>query len=319
MNKLIGVTIGDIKGIGIHILINEWKKNNIKNFILITNYSIFEKFNLINKKRINVIKNNRILDYKKNKFNILNIKSKNQYTNIYDSLEAGYKLTKNYKFIGILTLPLNKIDIKKFVNKEFIDQTSFYSKLEKVKESNMIFIYKNKFFIPLTTHIELKKVSSYYKNQKDIYIKIISLIKTLKNDFGIKKPKILMAGINPHAGENGLISNEDDKLLKPIIKKLKKNMTYINGPVSGDTIIIDNNLLKFDTFIFTFHDQALIPFKIISNYNGVNFTSALSIIRVSPSHGTARNLVSKNLYSSKGIINCFKVIRKIHNNRKKIV
>ena len=83
MNKLIGVTIGDIKGIGIHILINEWKKNNIKNFILITNYSIFEKFNLINKKRINIIKNNRILDYKKNKFNILNIKSKNQYTNIY--------------------------------------------------------------------------------------------------------------------------------------------------------------------------------------------------------------------------------------------
>ena len=118
-------------------------------------------------------------------------------------------------------MPINKKKLN-LLNSNFIDQTTFFTKKDGKKISNMIFAYKNIYFVPLTIHLELKKVSRELK-QTDKYLKkIISLNKTIIRDFGIKNPKFIMAGINPHCGENGIISQEDEFLLKPIIKKLKK-------------------------------------------------------------------------------------------------
>ena len=103
-------------------------------------------------------------------------------------------------------------------------------------------------------------------------------------------------------------------LLKDKINKDKRGI-FIEGPISGDGIINNENLNNYDAFIFTYHDQALIPFKILSNYEGVNFTSNLNIIRVSPSHGTAEKLVGSNKVITKGITNCFKLIKQIKKNR----
>ncbi len=313
--KYIAVTIGDIKGIGIQILIKELLKNKLNNFILFTNLNIFKKKIIFPKKKINLIYDDTFFNYDRNKLNIYNFKTKNQYTNTLDSLKYAYNFTKKNYFKGILTLPLNKEKINKYVDKRFIDQTTFFSNKEKNLRTNMIFIYKNKFFIPLTIHIELKNVFKKFKNQNYILDKIKSLIETLKKDFNINKPKIIIAGINPHAGENNIISTDETKYLNPIINNLKKLNINITGPISGDSMINKENIKKYDAFIFTFHDQALIPFKIISNYQGVNFTSNLNIIRVSPSHGTAENLIRSNKVISTGVINCFNLIKKIHNNR----
>ena len=100
----------------------------------------------------------------------------------------------------------------------------------------------------------------------------------------------------------GLISNDEQKYLSPIIKAIKEKNINIHGPFSGDGIINKQNLLKYNAFLFTFHDQALIPFKILSNYEGINYTSNLKIIRVSPSHGTAMNVLNYNDLNSKGIV-----------------
>jgi len=318
MSKFIAVSIGDIDGIGIHLLVKEWVKGNLKNFILITNFKILYNSKIIDKNQINLINSkNEFKKFNNDKINILNINTKNKHTNSIDSLKTAYDYAKNGMFIGILTLPLNKNKINKFANKSFIDQTTYFSKLEKNNITNMVFHYKNKFFIPLTIHIELKNVHNYFKNKKLILNKIISLNKTIKKDFGIKKPRIIMSGINPHAGENGLISNDDNQYIKPIINFLKKNNININGPYSGDGVINKKNLRNYDVFIFTYHDQALIPFKIISNYEGVNFTSNLKIIRVSPSHGTAVDMIGKKDVNTKSIINCFKILKKIYKNRNK--
>ena len=107
----------------------------------------------------------------------------------------------------------------------------------------MVFHYRNKFFIPLTIHIELKEVVKSFKNSKMIISKINSLLNMLINDFKIKKPKLLISGINPHAGENGLISTDEIKYLNPIINKLKNKNIDITGPVSGDGMINEINLL----------------------------------------------------------------------------
>tara|TARA_B100001059_G_scaffold41568_1_gene33442 strand:+ start:3349 stop:4326 length:978 start_codon:yes stop_codon:yes gene_type:complete len=314
--KLICVTIGDIEGIGIHLFLKEFKKEKIKNFILITNINIFNKFIKISKNKINIINDEiNFKNYNKNKLNIYSFKTKNKNTNTIDSLKYAYELTKKKKFIGILTLPLNKFKLNKNVDKKFIDQTTFFSKKENQKNSNMIFYHKNKFFIPLTIHIELKTVHKLFKNKIMMLNKIENLLSTLKNDFKITKPKLIIAGINPHAGENNTISKDDKKYISPVIYKLKKRGIFIDGPISGDGIINQENLKKYNAFIFTYHDQALIPFKILSNYEGVNFTSNLDIIRVSPSHGTAENLIGSDKVISKGIINCFNLIKKINKNR----
>jgi len=314
-NKLICVTIGDIEGVGIHLLLKEFKKEKIKNFILITNIKIFNKYIKFSKKKINVVNEINFNNYNKKKLNIYSFKTINKNTNTIDSLKYAYEFTKKKKFIGILTLPLNKFKLKKLVDKRFIDQTTFFSNKEDQKYSNMIFYHKNKFFIPLTIHVELKKVHVLFKNKILMIKKIENLYSTLINDFKIKKPKLILAGINPHAGENNTISIDDNKYLSPIINKLKKSSIFMHGPISGDAIINNDNLKKYDAFIFTYHDQALIPFKILSNYEGVNFTSNLDIIRVSPSHGTAENLIGSNKAISKGIINCFSLIQKISKNR----
>jgi 4-phospho-D-threonate 3-dehydrogenase / 4-phospho-D-erythronate 3-dehydrogenase len=319
-NKLIAVTIGDITGVGIKIIIKEWKRKKINNFIIITNFKIFIKFNKneINKNQINVIDTlENYIAYKKEKLNIFNIEAKDIDENTLESLKIAYKYTKQKKFIGILTLPINKKRINSFADNKFIDQTSFFSNLENEKKSNMVFIYKKMFFVPLTTHIEIKQVHEYFKNKENIFNKIDSLNNTLKRDFNIYNSKYILAGINPHSGEMGLISNDDDEYLKPVIKKLRKRKIDIIGPVSGDSIINKNNLKKYNVFLFTFHDQALIPFKMISNFKGVNYTSGLDIIRVSPSHGTGKDLIKNNSYNSVGVLNCFKIIKEISKNRVK--
>ena len=313
--KLICVTIGDIEGIGIHLLLKEFKKEKIKNFILITNINIFNKYIKFSKNKINLLDELNFSNYDKKKLNIYSFKTKNKNTNTLDALKYAYDFTKKNFFIGILTLPLNKFKLKKSVNDRFIDQTTFFSNKESQKYSNMIFYYKNKFFTPLTIHVELKKVHKLFKNKIMMTKKIENLYSTLINDFKIKKPKIIMTGINPHAGENNTISKDDVRYLSPIITQLKKKGILIRGPISGDAIINTENLKKYDMFIFTYHDQALIPFKMLSNYKGVNFTSNLDIIRVSPSHGTAENLIGSNKVISQGIINCFNLIKKIERNR----
>ena len=318
-SNLTAVSIGDIKGIGIQILIKAWKRKKLGDFVLITNYELFNKYILQNKISLKIFKSsiiNNKISFQKNSFNIFDITAKSNNQNTLNSLIESYKLVKKKLFIGLVTLPINKKKINT-LNSKFIDQTTLLTKKDGKKISNMIFVHKNIFFVPLTTHLELKRVSKEYKNTEKYIKKIKSLNKTIIRDFGIKKPKFIIAGINPHNGENGIITNEDDILLKPIIYNLKKMKIDIHGPISPDAVVNKKNLDFYNCFIFTYHDQALIPFKLISEYSGVNYTSNLDIIRVSPDHGTAYDIVGKKKESSLGVINSFKLLKKISINRAK--
>ena len=318
MNKLIAITIGDINGIGIDILIKTWKKKKLKNFILITNIEILKK--VLKKRKIKLIlnqvnykKNN--INYLKNKFNIFSYNANSLEDNTYKSLKYSYSLCKNRKCIGIITLPLRKDIIRKKINKNFIGHTEFFQKIDKKNNSNMILFHKKIIISPLTTHIEVRKISKTISNKKFLFNQIFNLYKTLKFDFNIKKPKLIISGLNPHAGENGEIGTEEKNIIYPVIKKLQKKDININGPISADSLLIKKNFVEFDCFIFIYHDQALIPFKFISQFSGVNYTGNLNIIRTSPDHGTAYNLVGSNKISNKSFINCYKLINKIYNNR----
>ena len=322
-NKIIAVTIGDINGIGIEILIKLWKSKKINNFILVTNNKIFNKY-LIKKKiklPLKTFSKNKKDNFNKintKKFSIFDINAKNNYDNAYNSLLESYKLNNEKLCQGIITLPINKSIISRKVNKNFVGQTEFFEKLNNKKFANMIFYSKKLIVSPLTTHISINNISDKLKKKNFILNKIKKLISTLINDFSIQNPKIALAGLNPHAGENGTIGNEENKYIIPVLKQLKKEKIIIDGPFSADSLFVQKNIKYYDCFICCYHDQALIPFKIISEFNGVNYTGSLDIIRVSPNHGTAYDMIGSNKANSNSLLYCFRLANKIIMNRSKI-
>ena len=318
MAKFVGITIGDINGIGIDILIKSFRLNKINNFILFTNIKIIK--NYIQDRNIsinlNIIKSDNFdKNYVKDCLNIYSYKCSSLEDNTYKSLKYAYNYCIRKICIGIITLPLRKDLIKKKIDCKFIGHTEFFQKIDRKKYSNMILIHKKLIISPITTHVEVKKVSKIISDKNYLYNQIKNLHNTLIHDLNIKRPKIAISGLNPHAGENGEIGIEEIKYIKPTINKLKVDGIDINGPLSADSILIKNNLKKYNCFIFISHDQGLIPFKYISQFSGVNYTGNLNIIRTSPDHGTAYDLVGKKNISNKSIINCYKLIKKIHRNR----
>ena len=321
-NNLIAISIGDIDGIGIEILINLWKKKIVNKFVLFTNKRIFKNYLIKNKNKLNFNVVNLSYDkieFLNSKFNIFDIDTKNKIDNTYKSIIISYQLCKKNIFSGLITLPLNKELIIKKIDKNFIGQTELLEKIDKQNTSNMVFIYKRLIISPLTTHININKITKILSKKNYIFNKIKSINKCLKNDFKINNPKILISGINPHAGEKGKISNDENKILIPEINKIKKQNINIQGPISADAMLTTKNINKYDCFLFVFHDQALIPFKYISKFSGVNFTANLNIIRTSPDHGTAYDLVGKNKAIPHSLINCFNLINKINKNRNKFI
>jgi 4-hydroxythreonine-4-phosphate dehydrogenase len=253
------------------------------------------------------------LDYN-NYINVYNFKSKTKIDNTYNSLIESYNLTKLKYFIGILTLTINKEKIINNIDDQFVGQTEFYKNIDKKKNVNMLFVYKNLRILTLTTHIKFRKIIYYLNKKNFIYDKILSLNKCLKRDLNLLTPKMIISGVNPHASENSTIGNEEKKIIIPALRRIKKKNIHIDGPYSADSLLINKNK-EYDVFIFHYHDQALIPFKLLSKNKGINFTTGLDIIRVSPDHGTAYNIVGKNIAGTRGLINCFNFIKKITKNR----
>tara|TARA_B100001057_G_C22801980_1_gene931864 strand:- start:143 stop:1117 length:975 start_codon:yes stop_codon:yes gene_type:complete len=318
MNKVIAITIGDIKGIGIDVLLKSWLNNQLKNFILFTDHDKLLKYFKRNKIKIslNIIDlNKKNFNFNINKFNVFSYKSKTDEENTYKSLKLAYDFCiKNY-CIGIITLPLRKDKIIKSIDKRFIGHTEFYQKLDNKKQSNMVLFHKKIIVSPLTTHIEINKISEFIKDKTFIYNQLVNLNETLRIDFNIEKPKIILSGLNPHAGENGKIGKEEIKYLIPVVNKLKIKGINIEGPFSADSLLIRKNMKKYDCFVFIYHDQALIPFKFISQFTGVNYTGNLEIIRTSPDHGTAYDLIGSKNISNTSFLNCYKLINTIYKNR----
>jgi 4-hydroxythreonine-4-phosphate dehydrogenase len=146
----------------------------------------------------------------------------------------------------------------------------------------------------VTGHVPLAKVSETITKERIIQ-KANFLLKSLENDFGINKPKIAVLGLNPHAGEEGLLGEEEEKIIKPAIRELKDHNKYVFGPYPADGFFGMMHQTKFDGILAMYHDQGLIPFKSIAFSTGVNFTAGLPVIRTSPDHGTAYNIAGKNM------------------------
>jgi 4-hydroxythreonine-4-phosphate dehydrogenase len=141
------------------------------------------------------------------------------------------------------------------------------------------------------------------------------LNRSLTEDFKIRKPKIAVLGLNPHAGEEGMLGMEETEIIKPAIETLKKEDILVFGPYASDGLFGSGNNMKFDGILAMYHDQGLIPFKALVRNEGINFTAGLPIIRTSPAHGTAYDIAGKNLANHNSFRNALYAACDIYRNR----
>ena len=292
------VFLGDLDSINIELIHNShnYLKNKVK-YILLGNIKDASKYlSKINSKlEINEIYNPlNFENYKKNNLNFFNIENihKEKYQILLNQLSIANHLS-NSSQIDLVTLPVNKSVFKKRI--EFTGMTEYLAKINKI--NTIMLMHGEKFsVIPLTTHINLKDVRKYL-SKKYLNLKLTLINKQIHRriyELNFKSIKFLC--YNPHCSEENTIGNEDKKI-NEIIKKFKN----IYGPISADSAFnkIHNNLL----FISMYHDQVLIPFKIL-NKKGINLTLGLNYRRLSPAHGTARDIKYKNIANSSSYIAC---------------
>ena len=210
----------------------------------------------------------------------------------YDSIKSG--LTS-----AIVTNPVNKNSLL-YEGIKFSGQTELYAHLCQSENPVMLMMSDELKIVPLTRHIPISEVSqSINKSLLMNTVKVIS--NDLKKYFNISQPKIVVTGLNPHAGDNGLIGNEEINVIDPVIKELQKEKIDINGPASADSLFSTGNT-DSDIVICMYHDQALIPIKTISNFTAINITLGIDIIRTSPDHGTAYQIAKKAIADPSSLI-----------------
>nr|WP_298996253.1 4-hydroxythreonine-4-phosphate dehydrogenase PdxA [uncultured Allomuricauda sp.] len=206
------------------------------------------------------------------------------------SFEAAVKALKEEKIDVLVTAPINKNNIQSDTFK-FPGHTDYLA--QELEGQSLMFMVTDELKVGLLTdHIAVKDVAQAITPQL-IREKVNTIVKSLKMDFGIRRPKVALLGINPHSGDNGTIGEEDDKILKPIIQELFDQGTLVYGPYSADSFFGSNGHKKFDAIIAAYHDQGLIPFKTLSFGKGVNYTAGLNAVRTSPDHGTAFEIAGK--------------------------
>ena len=166
----------------------------------------------------------------------------------------------------------------------------------------------------LTDHVPVNEVAKNL-TEKLIFSKIQTVVKTLKQDFEIEKPKIAVLGLNPHSGDNGVIGDEEEKIMKPALKKLFEAGNLVFGPFSADGFFGSSQYEKYDAVIATYHDQGLIPFKTLSFGTGVNYTAGLDKIRTSPDHGTAYEIAGKGIANHESFKEAVYLAIDIYNKR----
>ena len=208
-----------------------------------------------------------------------------------NSIKKAVSLIQGKKASALVTNPINKWAIKQSSNFQFEGHTDFLASLDKRNNYSVMMLTNNNGFrvVPVTIHIPIKKVSEKLTKEL-IETTIIILNESLKSDFKVESPKILVTGLNPHAGENSKMGYEEVDTIIPVIKKLTELGLNLVGPVAADTAFTSQKRTNFDAFVCMYHDQALIPIKTISLNKSINITLGLSFVRTSPDHGTALDI-----------------------------
>lgn len=232
-------------------------------------------------------------------------------------LDEAIRLIKSRDIDCLVTCPVSKEAIN-LAGIDFSGHTEYLARAFRIKDYVMMLLNGRLKFSLITRHIPLKNVSRELESS-NIYGTIAMTEESLRKLFLIKRPRIVVCGINPHASDNGVIGKEEIGILKPCIDKIKKNLKFdIVGPLSSDIAISEASKGRYDCVIAIYHDQALIPLKLTGMGTGVNLTLGLPFVRTSPLHGTAFDIAKKPALADPGsLMEAIKLAVKCTLNLKK--
>ncbi|MBE9469572.1 MAG: 4-hydroxythreonine-4-phosphate dehydrogenase PdxA [Bacteroidetes bacterium] len=325
----VGISHGDINGISYEIIIKALLDNRIFDFctpivygsskvaayhrkaLNVSNFSLnsISKPEEANIKRANII--NCLDDNVKVEFG----KSTEIAGNAsFIALERATQDLKDNKIDVLITAPINKNNIQ---SKEFhFPGHTEYLKDKFNSDDVLMMMVSDVLRVGVVTgHIPISEVAEQI-TEENILKNLRLMNKSLIEDFAIRKPKIAVLGLNPHAGDHGVIGNEEKYIIGPSIEKARKENILAIGPYSADGFFGSNSFKQFDAILAMYHDQGLAPFKAISFDSGVNYTVGLPIIRTSPAHGTAYDIVGKNIASTNSFRQALYLACDIYKNRK---
>lgn len=309
-NTIVGISQGDYNGIGYEVILKTFADKRMLDFSTNVLYGSQEVANFYIKNldlpNYDLNLTNDTSNLRPNKLNIIDTNEKNlniepgQSTKkagemAFNSLERAVNELKRRKINVLVTAPINKDNIQsdKF---QFAGHTDYLAEVFKVEDYLMLMVQQDLRIGVITGHIPLKDVVENITTEL-INKKISVLNRSLEYDFGIRKPKIAILGLNPHASDNGLIGKEEEEIINPAIKKAQDEGSLVYGPFAADGFFASENYKNFDGILAMYHDQGLIPFKTLAFKDGVNFTAGLPVVRTSPAHGTAYEIAGKNLAS----------------------
>lgn len=230
------------------------------------------------------------------------------------SLETAIEKTISGEFDAIITMPIAKIALSR-VGWQFPGQTEMLATLCNISNPMMMLASDSIRVALATIHIPLQKVSSLI-TQSIIVERIEKIYESLQKDFAIISPKIAVLGLNPHAGENGNIGFEEINSINPAIKDCVKKGIDVQGAFPADGFFAHGEYKNYDAILAMYHDQGLIPLKLLARGGGVNITLGLPIVRTSPDHGTAYSIAGKGIADAKSTIEAIMTAETIVNNRK---
>lgn len=207
------------------------------------------------------------------------------------SLVTAVEALRDKKIQGLVTAPIHKKNTQSG-SFNFTGHTPYLKHAFNANDVLMLMVSENFRVGLVTEHVPVKDIAQYITREA-ILSKLNILRDSLVKDFGIDKPRIAVLGLNPHAGDEGLIGKEEEEIIKPAIKDAKHNM-LVFGPYSADAFFARNYQSRFDAVLAMYHDQGLIPFKSLALGEGVNYTAGLPMVRTSPDHGTAFDIAGKN-------------------------
>lgn len=230
------------------------------------------------------------------------------------SLNAAIEDLRKGAIDVLVTAPVNKNNIQSVSSEPFSGHTEYLAKKLGASDQLMLLV-SNQLRVGLVTgHIPLSEVTQSISTQ--LILKKLSIMEaSLKKDFAIRKPRIAVLGLNPHAGDNGLLGNQEQEIIQPAISKAFNDGSLVFGPFPADGFFASRHYENFDGVLAMYHDQGLIPFKTLAFENGVNFTAGLPFVRTSPDHGTAYDIAGKDMASPDSMRAAIYLACEIFNNR----
>jgi 4-hydroxythreonine-4-phosphate dehydrogenase len=303
---IVGISIGDLNGIGIEVILKTFEDKRMLDFCTPVLFGATKAISY-HKKALNIETPvhgiTSINQVNHSKINVLNIwkedvkielgtatKISGDYAA--KSLASATNHLKEGKVDVLITAPINKENIQS-EEFNFPGHTEYLE--ANLEGKSLMILMTNELRIGLITgHIPIAKVAESITPDL-IKSKVETMHKSLKQDFGINKPKIAVLSLNPHCGDKGVIGKEDDEIIKPTINEIKEKGKLVFGPYAADGFFGSETYKQFDGVLATYQDQGLAPFKALSFGKGVNFTAGLNKIRTSPDHGTGYDIAGKNL------------------------